>query len=303
MADVSEITGIIGGETGLIFTRTGIYRMEYVGAPLIFTFDKVSNRGCDYAGSIAALSSDDVFYLAEDGFLRYKAGEVVPIGAERVNDYFFTDFDRTKLNDIQAIVDPSRDLVLWSYPATDGGGVNNRLLAYNYVTDGWGIATIPHDFVGLSRQSGTTMEGLDAEYPNLDAMTVTLDSSRFSGGPEFLCLAVGDDVNGSTLNSLDGATLDLELTTGEFEPTEKRVVLMRSISPHIEASDATVTAAIGGRSRQIDPLTFNAAASVNAENLIPCRKSARYFAVKFTASGEWSQAFGLSLDGTPVGRR
>ena len=33
-----------GGETGTILTREGIYRMQYVGAPLVFTFDKVSNR-------------------------------------------------------------------------------------------------------------------------------------------------------------------------------------------------------------------------------------------------------------------
>lgn len=302
LADVSEITGLVGGETGLILSRDGIYRMEYVGDPLVFTFDKVSNRGCDFPGSVASLSSDDVFYLSEDGFHRYKQGQVISIGAERVNDFFFAEFDRTKEADLVCVVDPSRDLVIWSYASLDGGGTNSRLLAYNYVLDNWGIATISHDHIGLSRQLGQTLEQLDTENPDIDAMTVTLDSGRFSGGPAILSLAV-TGASGAALNGLDGPTLPLTLTTGEFEPAEKRSVLARALLPHIEASDATVTGAIGGRARQVDSLAFNAAAEVNPENIIPCRLSARYFAARFTATGEWQQAFGFSLDAVAQGRR
>ena len=333
LPDASEITGMVGGETGLIMTRDGLYRMTYVGAPLVMTFDKVSNRGCDFAGSIASLSSDDVFFLSEDGFQRYRGGAVENIGAEAVNEFFFKDFDRTFAGDLACVIDPANDLVSWSYGAYGGNETNNRLLAYNYVLGTWGIATVAHDHIGSARQLGKTLEQLEtadavnysgrvsnlqstqsnggAPAVQLEEMTTTLDSPRFAGGPAIVALAVrlgsgpDDTALSSALTSLDGDTLPLTLTTGEFEPAEKQHVMIRSVLPHIEATDtnANITCAVGGRSRQINPLTFNAAASVNDSNIIPARRSGRYFALRFTATGDWSQAFGFSYDGTAQGRR
>lgn len=333
LPDASEITGMVGGETGLILTRDGLYRLTYVGAPLVMTFDKVSNRGCDFAGSIASLSSDDVFFLSEDGFQRYRGGVVENIGAEAVNEFFFADFDRNYSGDLACVIDPANDLVIWSYGSYGGNTTNNRLLAYNYVLGTWGIATMAHDTIGLARQLGKTLEQLDtADAVNyegriatqlstlsnngnpavqLEEMTTTLDSARFAGGPAIVTLSVRA-YNGpnefdfsSALTSLDGDTLPLTLTTGEFEPAEKQHVLIRAVMPHIEATDtnANVTCAVGGRSRQINPLTFNDPASVNGSNIIPARRSSRYFALRFTATGDWSQAFGFSYDGTAQGRR
>lgn len=331
LPDASEITGMVGGETGLILTRDGLYRQTYVGAPLVMTFDKVSNRGCDFAGSIASLSSDDVFFLSEDGFQRYRAGQVENIGAEAVNEFFFTDFDRNFSAELGCVIDPANDLVIWSYGAFGGNTTNNRLLAYNYVLGTWGVATIAHDAIGIARQLGKTLEQLDTgaavtysgqlsslnsqiggpSNVSIDEMSTSLDSARFAGGPAIVTLAVSANngpyslTESSSLTSLDGDTLPLTLTTGEFEPAEKQHVMIRSVMPHIEATDtnATVSCAVGGRTRQIDPLTFNDPAQVNDSNIIPARRSSRYFALRFTATGDWSQAFGFSYDGTAQGRR
>ena len=329
LADASEITGLVGGETGLVLTREGLYKMTFVGSPLTFTFDKVANKGCEFAGSVASLSSEDVFYLSEDGFQRYKNGQVQNIGSEAVNEFFFRDFDRNFQTDIGCVVDPANDLVIWSYGSFGGNTTNNRLLAYNYVLGTWGIATIEHDHIGLARQLGKTLEQLGdgdavsfrgtfstassgSSTVSLDAMTTSLDSARFAGGPAILTLAaselkVGPDLtsNSAALMSLDGDTLPLSLTTGEGEIAQGRMVLVRGVQPHIEATDvnSVVTCAVGSRSRQIDPLTFNEPATLSATNTIPARRSGRYFALRFSATGDWSQAFGYTLDATAVGRR
>jgi len=50
--DGGEITALAGGEYGLVFQRNAINRFSYVGSPLIFQRDKVSdNIGCLTAGS------------------------------------------------------------------------------------------------------------------------------------------------------------------------------------------------------------------------------------------------------------
>ena len=309
LADTSEITGLVGGETGLIFTRTGIYRQTYVGPPLVFTFEKVSNQGCEFAGSTAARSSNEAFFLSSDGFQKYIDGRVINIGAERVNQHFFARFDRTRPNDIECIIDPASSLVIWSYPSVNSDpGVNDSLIVYDYTLDKWGTASIDHEMIGHVRQLGATLESLntaaDGSAQTLEDLTTTLDAGIYAGGSTVLTLAQNAG-SGSFLSALTGTPLDLTIETGEFEPAERQVVLVSGVNPHIEGASVgtTVACAVGARSRQIDVLNFAEAAEVNASNIIPARKSGRYFSLKFTTTGNWSQAFGFSLDATAQGRR
>ena len=308
LADASEITGMAGGEVGTILTREGIYRMQYVGAPLVFTFDKVSNRGCEFAGSVASRSADEVYFLNEDGFQRYAGGQVQNIGAERVNDFFFRDFDRANASNLACVIDPARSLVVWSYGSLNSSGENDSLIVYDFTLDRWGFARIQHQTVGTMRQLGVTLESLDTaadgSAQTLEDLTLSLDSPTYAGGTSSLALAQTTD-DGSVVATLSGTPLDLTLQTGEFEPVEQQFVLVRGIYPHIDAQDATstVSCAVGSRTRQTDALAFAASTTVNAANLIPARKTGRYFALQFTATGDWSNAHGFSADFVRQGRR
>ncbi len=52
--DGGDITGISGGEFGIVFLEKAIVRMSYIGSPLFFQFDTISrNIGCIEGGSIA----------------------------------------------------------------------------------------------------------------------------------------------------------------------------------------------------------------------------------------------------------
>ena len=326
LADTDEVTGIVGGESGLILSRRGIYRMQYVGPPLVFTFERVANRGCDFAGSVASLSSDQVFFLSEDGFQFYNAGRVQNISSERITRFFFNDFDRTAAADLSCVSDPTSDQIIWSYASKTSSGTNDTLLFYNYVLDKWGIARTAHDAIGFSRQVGKSLEQLDdpintitstgsgaakaaanlaangSTTTSLDDMTVSLDSARFAGGSSFLTLAV-TRTDGCTLNELAGDVLPLTIETGEFEAAPGKFVLVNGLMPHIDAAAATISGAVGARSRQTDEMRFGELSAVNDSNYIPARKSGRYFRGKFTATGNWAHAFGFSVDAKPQGRR
>jgi hypothetical protein len=65
VASPGQITGLVGGEYGLIFKRNSIYRMTFTGPPRIFSFDKLTDRlGCSYTKSIVQVGQDVFFWDA-----------------------------------------------------------------------------------------------------------------------------------------------------------------------------------------------------------------------------------------------
>jgi hypothetical protein len=89
-----EVTGIVGGEYGVIFCEESIYRVNYIGAPEVFQFDEVSpGHGTQAPGSIAQYG-DNVFFIDKDGFYLFDGAKAVPIGSNKVNDTFLDDFDQ-----------------------------------------------------------------------------------------------------------------------------------------------------------------------------------------------------------------
>ena len=68
LPDGGDITGVAGGEFGLIFLERAIYRMTYSGSPFFFQFDAISrSQGCISNGSITQYAGL-TYFLADDGF-------------------------------------------------------------------------------------------------------------------------------------------------------------------------------------------------------------------------------------------
>jgi hypothetical protein len=66
-----NIQAIVGGESfGIIFFEKAIYRMEYVGTPLIFTFNKIADNIGAFAPKSVCSYGSDIFFLAQDGYYK-----------------------------------------------------------------------------------------------------------------------------------------------------------------------------------------------------------------------------------------
>jgi len=62
IAEGGNITGITGGEFGIVLLERSIIRMTYIGSPLFFQFDAISrNLGCNTPGSIAQYGPNTYF--------------------------------------------------------------------------------------------------------------------------------------------------------------------------------------------------------------------------------------------------
>ena len=159
--DGGDITGVVGGEFGIVFLEKAIVRMSYIGTPLIFQFDTISrNVGCIEGNSIAQYAGT-AYFLSDDGFYATNGQTLTGIGAEKVDRYFFNNANIGDIDSISAAVDPERNLVIWNYTNVSGG---RSLLIYNFETQKWCEADTDVDYLSTLATPGATLDGLDSAY-------------------------------------------------------------------------------------------------------------------------------------------
>jgi hypothetical protein len=180
LPDGGDVTGIVGGEFGIVFLEKAIVRMSYIGSPLFFQFDTISrNIGCIEGGSIAQYGGI-AYFLSDDGFYSCDGQNIIGIGAEKVDRYFFNNANIGDIDSISAAVDPERNLVIWNYTTVSGG---RSLLIYNYETKKWCEADTDVDFLSTLATSGTSLDAIDSAY--------NINAGSFVVGKQYTIRTVG----------------------------------------------------------------------------------------------------------------
>jgi hypothetical protein len=149
-----QITGLVGGEYGVLFKRNSVFRVSYVGLPTIFNFEPLSVMvGCAYPKSIVA-SGTDVYFWGNGAIYVVRAGsQVQRISTSRVEkmlfdaeyeDYAVKQLDEKDPRESDSIVvgsvDPFSGVVWWSYSlAGDEPYRKSFVLAYNPLYDEFAI--------------------------------------------------------------------------------------------------------------------------------------------------------------------
>jgi hypothetical protein len=161
LPDGGDITGITGGEFGIVFLEKAIVRMSYIGSPLFFQFDTISrNVGCVEGGSIAQYGGI-TYFLSDDGFYSCNGQQITGIGSEKVDRYFYGNANIGNIDSISAAVDPERNLVIWNYTTISG---NRALIIYNFETQKWSEADTDVDVLSTLATAGTTLDAIDTAY-------------------------------------------------------------------------------------------------------------------------------------------
>jgi hypothetical protein len=161
LPDGGDITGITGGEFGIVFLEKAIVRMSYIGSPLFFQFDTISrNVGCIEGGSIAQYSGV-AYFLSDDGFYSCNGQTVTGIGSEKVDRYFYNNANIGDIDSISSAVDPERNLIIWNYTTVSG---NRALIIYNFETQKWSEADTDVNFLSTLATSGTSLDAIDTAY-------------------------------------------------------------------------------------------------------------------------------------------
>ena len=292
IADGGQIVGIRGGEFGLVFLEKGITRMSYVGTPFIFQFDNISRgKGCIAAGSIAQTQGVS-FFLSDDGFYMCDGQQVLPIGAEKVDRWFFANADESGFDSMSAAVDPIRKLIIWNFKTTFA---QRQLIIYNFKTQKWTYGNAGADYISDASTSATTLEGLDSISTSIDALPVSLDSILYMGGKYFL-----GGTNGAYVVTYNGAPATGQLITGDLNAGGRSVVTLAR--PQVDNGSATVS--VASRTLLSQDLNFGTAVAADSENRVSLRSNGNYHRFKVTPTGaNWSTAVGMDVDLSGQGGR
>jgi hypothetical protein len=302
LPDGGNVTGLVGGEIGLIFQETSIRRMSYEGAPIVFRIDKIANElGASIPNSIAS-TVDMAFFLHKSGFYMVQAGQtVVPIGRGKVDRTFWREFDESSHFRSAAAIDPVRGLYVFAYPSNGSNGTPNRLLIYNWRTERWARATVSCELIfgGVSQQ-GYTLEQLDP-FGSVDTLPYSLDSSFWTGKVSLLLFAFDTSHKSG---SFSGPALAATVETGEFNPGEGRRTVVRGCRPLIDGGNPQI--ALGARETQQATVSYAAPVALTPAGLAPVMQSGRYFRVRASlqAGDNWSNMQGVDdLDVRPAGQQ
>jgi hypothetical protein len=294
--DGGSIVGVTGGEFGLILMDRSIYRMSYVGSPLVFQFDNISrNLGCYEANSVIQYQGL-TFFLADDGFYACDGQTVASIGGEKVDRFFFSDVDEEYLFNMSAAIDPIKNLVIWAYPAKGQGGKVNKLLIYNFQTKKWSSGGTDVDRVASSSSPSTTLEGLDVISSSIDALGTSLDSRIWLGGK---LLFAG--VRGNKVVTFTGANSTATIQTGELS-LENRKTAITLVQPIVDNGSCDV--AVFSRDLLTTQVVFGSATSADSENRVSVRSMGRYHRLQFNPTGaNWDSIIGADVEIVPMGGR
>lgn len=298
------ITGIlpaIGGGGGAIFTERAIYRVDYVGAPAIFSFREVDrSRGCICPMGLAQVGAV-AFFIAEDGFYTFDGSAVTGIGFGKVDRFFKDSVDAAQLHRVYATVDFDRKLIIWAWP-TAGAANPNRWLVFNYGTGRWRFGDDPGLAVAYlfpARTPAITLDDPDTFPDNLDTPGAPpLDSPLYSGGRRLLA---GFDA-AARLVTFDGPTLPARIETGDTDASGRRV-FVSGIRPLSDTRAAM--AMVGTREELGDNIAYSTPTALGADGRCPQRVSGRYAraVTQIPGGAAWTYHQGVDVAFRAEGRR
>jgi hypothetical protein len=292
-----EVKAITGGEFGLILQEKAITRASYIGTPLVFQFDQISdNTGC-LTGKSAIQHSGMTYFLSESGFMVCDGSTVKNIGAGKINNYFFEALDSTQIETMDVAIDPLKNLIVWNYPTTGRIPTDEErlLIMYNYETGRWTSGSTNSQVVAQLATQGKALDELDSDYPTLDTMPLSLDSPLFIGGEFAFCGAIEDKV--CAFNLYNEATY---LTTSDIEQGVFSVATLAM--PIIENGSATFQ--VASRNNLNQNIEWSAESVTSFENRADLRSGGRYHRLRVKPTGAgWTHAIGFDFTVTPQGQR
>lgn len=287
-----EITGIVGGEYGTVFSENQVNRFTYTGDGAIFQRDTISTqRGTPCRGSIASYQRN-IFFVAYDGFWMLAGGsQEIPIGDQKIDRFFWNDLNQAYLHRVTATVDPLNKLYVVGYPSFSSmDGTPDKMLIFNWTIGRWSKADFSLQYLySATTQQGYNIDTIDSLYGDLDSIPISLDSPLLTGSGK-LSLAAFDNAN--KLAFFNGANLPalIETTEGQIYPGHR--ALITEVRPIIDGGTPSIQ--IGTRNRPNDSIVWGSVVAQNANGFCPVRSDARFHRARLlTQAGDvWQHCSG-----------
>ena len=290
-----KIVRIFGGEFGVIFQDRSIWKMTFIGAPVVFQFDEVQPDIGLIAPGAAVQVGDTIYFWSQKGFFSLKAGsQLTPIGANKIDLFAAVDLDQNYSFKISAAADPQSQKIHFLYPGPGNvGGEPNKRLVFDVGTGKW--STVDEELSLLWTTAGISVDlevpaspgdPLDLDAPN----PISFDDPRWIGGAYSL----------AAFNKLwahgyfAGDNLTGEIITAEYSFNPNGRASLQGVRPLVEGG--TITAQIGTRNTLGGTVQFGSVLPASRDLTIYCRENARYHRIRFYFEGDWDHAMGFEVE-------
>ncbi len=283
MPSGGQITGILGGEFGLVLQKNRISRMTYVGDNLVFQFDEIANNmGCVSPHSVAQAGSLG-FFLSDNGFMMWDGAQLKPIGFERVDRTFLASYSKVGWENMSTAVDTRNNIVSWA--------MGDRIFCYNWALDRWSVIAQPVNIVfsGFAREM--SLEEVAVMFPDIDLMEPSLDSHFFEeGSPVFFVID-----NNDRLGFFGGAPMEATFETGDIEFVAGRETRVSQIRPLTDALTTTMT--VEAKDRHGETPRSTDYSFVTNTGSMPIRERGRFLRFRQTLAegATWTYAQGVDV--------
>jgi hypothetical protein len=323
-----QVTGVVGGEYGVVFCEQSIYRVNYVGAPIVFQFDEVSpGHGTTAPGSIAQYG-ETVFYIDTDGFYMFNGAQAIPIGSNKLNDTFLKDYDSEFAQRVISAVDIGRSLIWWGYPSHDartdaqGQKVPDKIMVFDWTSGRFAgpIKIEVEELVYSETQASFLLDDVTpANFPN----EATIPGPCYEGGADATCIDAdlfpfnGDAglfkggnarMQAFSFNhrqsSFTGPNLPASIETGETMFNPGGVSFITGLRPQIDGNDPNITVRTGTRDKTHGPINWSVEKAPHPRTqLANFRKNGFYHRFEINVDGDFDEVFGADVEFEQAGNQ
>ena len=133
------ITAVETRQQILVFTDVSLHAMQYLGPPLTFGINAISEN-ITIAGPLASIAvEDNVFWMGAEEFYVY-GGAVQRLPCS-VRDYVFSNINSDQIEKVTASLNSAFSEVTWYYPSASSSE-NDSYVTYNYDQKIWYYGTL-----------------------------------------------------------------------------------------------------------------------------------------------------------------
>lgn len=292
-----EVMGGFGEQGGFYVIQRSAMQYFPFSPASGFTFTRTvlnPKQGTLAPRSIVSIGPGLFFYLSEDGF--FGGVDRKPIGAERVDRWFWDTVDQTYLGDVQGAADPFEKIVWWKFRLADGSG---RRIGYDWQLDRWCTTDLNVGEMVALATPGITWDGLDALYSQIEDVSEPFDSRLFSGGrPTFSTFTTDNK-----LAYFSGANLATEIDTADVEIDGMARAFVNGARVATDATNFTLMD--GVRDHHGAASVWSAPSSINRAGLVPLRSDGRLhkFRLKIAEGVDWTVASSINVNAQPSGQQ
>jgi hypothetical protein len=130
------ISALQGPQQGILWTDLGVWSMQYIGLPLVWSFNEIGT-GCGLIGKKAAATlSGTIYWMSQSQFFSLGGGGVSPIPCP-IWDVIFQDIDEDNVDRVICATNARFGEVTWYYPTIGSGGIPTKYVKLNTLLGQW----------------------------------------------------------------------------------------------------------------------------------------------------------------------